>query len=203
MDRYIVVAGNIGTGKTSLVDYLARKYPLRPVFEPNESNPYLDDFYRDMKRWAFHSQVFFLIRKYRLHRELERETASVIQDRSIYEDAEIFARHLYRSRKMSKREFSTYWELYETFRQDLRPPDVLIYLHCSVRALRRRIRIRGRPMEQNLPSRYLRRLNDLYERWIGDYDLSPVIRIPTDRMDYVTDLLDRHAVLKAIEEYLP
>jgi len=202
MDRYIVVAGNIGSGKTSLVDYLSRRYPLRPVFEPNEANPYLEDFYRDMKRWSFHSQVFFLIRKYRLHREMERETASVIQDRSIYEDAEIFARNLYRSRKMSKRDFATYWELYETFREDLRPPDVLIYLHCSVRALRRRIRARGRPMEQGLPSRYLRRLNELYESWIGDYDLSPVIRIPTDRMDYVTDLLDRHAVLKAIEEYL-
>ena len=202
MDRYIVVAGNIGSGKTSLVDFLARRYPVRAVFEPNDANPYLGDFYRDMKRWAFHSQVFFLIRKYRLHQQMAREPGSVIQDRSIYEDAEIFARNLYRSRKMSKREFDTYWELYETFKENLRPPDVLIYLHCSVRALRRRIRARGRAMEQDIPARYLRRLNDLYDEWIRTYDLSPVIAIPTDRMDYVTDLLDRHTILKRIEEHL-
>ncbi len=202
MRRFIVVAGNIGSGKTSLVDFVSRHYPVKPFFEPNETNPYLKDFYDDMKRWSFHSQVYFLSHKYRLHRELERYEGSVIQDRSIYEDAEIFARNLHRSRKMSKRDFATYWELYETIRADLQPPDVLFYLRCSVPALKKRIRLRGRSMEQQIPTRYLRRLNDLYDEWIARYDLSAVVEIPTDSMDYVTDILDRHHLLETLKRIL-
>ena len=202
MKRFIAVSGNIGAGKTSLVEFLCRRYPIKPFYEPNDTNPYLADFYQDMRRWAFQSQVYFLTHKFRLHRDLERYPGSVIQDRTIYEDAEIFARNLNKSRHITKRDFDTYWELYETIRKDLRPPDVMILLRCSVRAMRQRIKKRGRAMEQQIPVRYLRRLNRLYEEWIERYDLSPVIEIPTHKVDYITDLVDRLDVLKAIEKYL-
>ena len=202
MKHYIAVSGNMGSGKTSLVDFLSKRYPLRAVFEPNATNPYLTDFYKDMKRWAFQSQIYFLTAKFRLHRELEAYDGSVIQDRTIYEDAEIFALNLRRGRCIAKRDFETYWELYETISQDLKPPDVMIYLRCSVGALRKRIRQRGRISEASVPISYLRRLHRLYEDWIERYDLSPVIEIPTDRVDYVTDLVDRLDLLKKIEHYL-
>jgi deoxyadenosine/deoxycytidine kinase len=202
MKKYLAVSGNMGSGKTSLVEFLSKRYPIRPIFEPNDTNPYLNDFYKDMERWAFQSQIYFLSAKFRLHRELERFEGSVIQDRTIYEDAEIFALNLKRGRCISKRDFATYWELYENICQDLRPPDVMIFLRCSVRALRRRIAHRGRPSEKNVPTRYLRRLHRLYDDWIARYDLSPIIEIPTDRVDYVTDLVDRLDVLKKIEHYL-
>jgi len=202
MKRYIVVAGNIGSGKTSLVEFLARRYPIKPCFEPNDTNPYLEDFYKDMKRWAFHSQIYFLGSKFRFHKQLESRPESVIQDRSIYEDAEIFATNLHRSRRMNRRDFETYWSLYETIRKELRPPDLLIFLRCSTRAIRQRIRSRGRAMEQQIPVGYLRRLSELYDAWIEHYDLSPVLEIPTHKVDYVTDLLDRHDLLRKIEQYL-
>jgi deoxyadenosine/deoxycytidine kinase len=202
MDKYLAVSGNMGSGKTSLVDFLSKRYPVRPIFEPNDTNPYLSDFYKDMKRWAFQSQIYFLTAKLRLHRELEEYPGSVIQDRTIYEDAEIFALNLKRGRCISKRDFETYWALYQAIARELRPPDVMIYLRCSVGALRRRITNRGRPSEKNVPVSYLRRLHRLYEDWIGRYDLSPVIEIPTDRVDYVTDIVDRFDVLKMIEKYL-
>ncbi|MCD6500017.1 MAG: deoxynucleoside kinase [Deltaproteobacteria bacterium] len=202
MKRYIVVAGNIGSGKTSLVEFLAKRYPIEPCFEPNDTNPYLEDFYKDMKRWAFHSQIYFLSSKFRFHKQLESRSTSVIQDRSIYEDAEIFATNLHRSRRMNRRDFETYWSLYETIRKELRPPDLIIFLRCSTRAIRQRIRSRGRAMEQEIPVGYLRRLNQLYDAWIEHYDLSPVLEIPTHKVDYVTDLLDRHDLIKKIEQYL-
>ena len=202
MKNYIAVSGNMGAGKTSLVDFLSRRYPLKPVFEPNATNPYLDDFYKDMKRWAFQSQLYFLTAKFRLHRELEKYEGSVIQDRTIYEDAEIFALNLKRGRCISSRDFSTYWELYETICKELRPPDVMIYLRCSVGALRKRILHRGRDMEAAVPVSYLKRLHRLYEDWISRYDLSPVIEINTDKVDYVTDLVDRLDLLKKIEDFL-
>jgi len=200
--RYIAVAGNIGAGKTSLVEFLCRRYRLKPFYEPNDTNPYLADFYRDMRRWAFHSQVYFLSHKFRLHRQLERYPGTVIQDRTIYEDAEIFAKNLHRSRRISKRDYATYRELYETIRRDLTPPDVMIFLRCSVRTMRQRIRTRGRGMEKNIPARYLHNLDRLYGEWIASYDLSPVIEIDSDRIDYVTDLIHRIDLLKKIERYL-
>jgi len=202
MKHYIAVSGNMGSGKTSLVDFLSKRYPLRPVFEPNADNPYLEDFYKNMKKWAFQSQLYFLTAKFRLHRELEKYSGSVIQDRTIYEDAEIFALNLKRGRCISSRDFGTYWELYQTICRDLRPPDVMIYLRCTVGALRKRIRQRGRESEVSVPVSYLRRLHRLYEDWISRWELSPVIEIHTDKVDYVTDLVDRLDLLKKIEDYL-
>ena len=201
-ERYVAVAGNIGVGKTTLVAYLAERYGLTPVFEPFAENPYLDDFYGDMKAWGFHSQVWFLSHKYRLHRELEQAGGTLVQDRTIYEDAEIFATHLHRSGAISDRDWQTYHELYRAMRASLRPPDVLIYLRCSVKATRRRIRERGRPAEQGIPLAYLKRLNDLYEAWITTWDRSPVLAWDTERQNYLTDLVDRIEFHKAIEAHL-
>ena len=200
--RYLAVAGNIGAGKTSLVELLGRREGLTPFFEPNEDNPYLEDFYQDMQRWSFASQVYFLAAKYRVHLELEAAPRDVIQDRTIWEDAEIFAANLHGQGLMRERDYRTYRQLYEAIRERLRPPDLMIYLRCLVRTLRRRIAQRGRPMEQEIPDDYLARLNELYERWIGDYRISPLLVIPTDKLDYISDLVDRQDIFNAIARHL-
>ncbi len=201
-DRFIAVAGNMGVGKTTLVTYLGERYGVLPVFEPFENNPYLDDFYKDMRGWSFHSQMWFLAHKYRLHNEVARTPGTHVQDRTIYEDAEIFATHLYRGRKMRKRDFQTYTELYEAMKQELAPPDLLIYLRCGVRTIRKRLKQRGRPAEQEIPVSYIRSLNKLYEEWIERYDKSEVLVWDTERLDYLGDLVDRIEFQKAIEAVL-
>ena len=190
MKRTNAVAGTNGAGKTSLVNWLVKRYGLVPFFEPNEANPYLADFYADMKRWAFHSQCFFLAHKLELHQELEKATAPSVIDRTIYEDAEIFARNLYAQRLMSKRDWEVYERLYAGIRRALRPPDVLIALTCALPAAKKRIAKRGRGMEKEIPHAYLKRLHGLYEAWFDSYDLSPIVRIDTTKMDYVEDLVD-------------
>lgn len=202
--KYIAVAGNMGSGKSTLVHFLCHQYKLKPFFEPNEENPYLKDFYKDMRRWGFHSQMYFLAAKFRVHQELEqaRSKKTVVQDRTIYEDAEIFARNLHRSRRISERDWATYQALYDSIRRSLRPPDLMIYLRASVRTVRKRIRTRGRPEEQQVPLSYVRRLNGLYEEWFQRYDLSKTLILETDRMDYLTDLVDRIDLMREIERYL-
>ena len=201
-DRFIAVAGNMGVGKTTLVEYLESKYQFRPVFEPFENNPYLKDFYKDMRSWAFHSQSWFLSHKFRLHLELQQRPGILVQDRTIYEDAEIFATHLYRSKRMSKRDFETYLELYQAMKRALKAPDLLIYLKCGVRTIRKRIKTRGRANEQEIPVSYIRRLNKLYEEWIADFDLCPVLVWDTERLNYLSDLVDRIEFNQAIEQVL-
>ncbi len=201
-DRFLAVGGNIGVGKSSLVHWLHQTYGFQPVYEPFEANPYLDDFYADMHRWAFHSQMWFLSHKYRLHTQLNTRSGTFVQDRTIYEDAEIFATYLARSRRMKKRDFQTYLELYEAMKATLRPPDLLIYLRCSVRAIRRRIRRRGRDSEQQIPASYLRSLNGLYEEWIDGWRASPVLVWDTERGDYLSDLVHRLEFQQAIERFV-
>ena len=200
--RLIVVAGNMGSGKTTLVEFLARRYGVQPFFEPNDGNPYLKDFYGDMERWAFHSQVYFLAHKLAVHRRAEAVEGTAALDRSLWEDAEIFATNLFRSHILPKRDYETYRWLYEQARSSLRPPDLLIYTRCSVRALRRRIRLRGRPEELEIPLSYVKRLHQLYEEWYERYDLSPSIIIPTDKLDYLTDLVYRIDLLQTIERHV-
>lgn len=202
--KYIAVAGNMGVGKSSLVHFLCRSFDFKPFFEPNEENPYLKDFYGDMKRWSFHSQIYFLSGKFQIQQQLEKEcrACTVIQDRSIYEDAEIFAENLYRTRRMTKRDYQTYRALYESIVAVLRPPDLMIYLRASMRTLKRRIKQRGRPEEQNVPDSYLKRLNQLYENWLKEYTRSPLLVIETDHMDYVTDMVDRLDLLTMIKSHL-
>lgn len=202
MKKFIAVAGNMGAGKTSLVEFLHSQYGFDPVYEPYTTNPYLDDFYADMRRWSYHSQVYFLTHKFRLHLGLNASSATVVQDRTIYEDAEIFATNLGRTRMMSARDFQTYQEMYHAMRTVLQPPDLLIYLRCPVRSIRQRIRQRGRPSELAIPLSYLRRLNTLYEEWIARYDLSPVVVWESSRSDYLTSLVDRIEFRKMIEPFL-
>jgi deoxyadenosine/deoxycytidine kinase len=190
MKRYVAVAGTIGAGKTSLVAWLTKRYGLVPFYEPNEQNPYLADFYKDMARWSFHSQAFFLAHKLELHQELERSTKPAVIDRTLYEDAEIFAKNLYAQGLMDKRDWAVYQRLYAGIRRALRPPDVLIALRCSLRTTKKRIRLRRRAMESDIPDAYLRRLHRLYASWFARYDLSPIVVIDTDKLDYVEDLVD-------------
>ena len=203
MKRSIAIAGNMGTGKSTLVDFLARTYGIKPFYEPNDENPYLADFYKDMKAWAFQSQIYFLSNKFRLHQALDREPGVVALDRTIFEDAEIFATALHQMRKISKRDWQTYQALYASILDAIRPPDLMIYLRCSMRTLRKRIRLRGRAMERNVPPSYLKRLERLYEDWIDDYSMSDVLVLETDDMDYVHDLVHRLDVMQRIEAVLP
>ena len=159
--RYIAIAGNIGAGKSSLVEFLTRSYGIEPFYEPNDENPYLADFYRDMKRWAFQSQLFFLSNKFRIHQQADRVPGLVIQDRTIWEDAEIFAKNLHRGRYINKRDWQTYSELYHTILKDLTPPDVMIFLRCPVKTMRQRIRQRGRPQRFDIAPTPIAAVGDL------------------------------------------
>jgi deoxyadenosine/deoxycytidine kinase len=200
--KFIAVAGNIGAGKSTMVDFLCQTYGFRPFMEPNDLNPYMDDFYKDMGTWAFHSQVSFLSHKFRLHMELMAEQSTVVQDRTIYEDAEIFARYLHQAGHMADRDWETYSHLYRAMQKALAPPDLLIVLRCSIRGVRRRIRKRGRANEQTIPLKYLRDLGALYDDWFAHYSLSPILEINTEDLDYVSDFVHRIEVQRALEPFL-
>jgi deoxyadenosine/deoxycytidine kinase len=202
MKKYLVLAGNIGAGKSTLVELLAERLGFRPYYEPVAENPYLADFYGDMKRWAFHSQVFFLTHRTRMHRALMDDPCSVVQDRSLYEDAEVFARNLYLGGKMSEQDWETYLELYRTVSSLLPAPDLVVYLRCSVPTLQRRIAMRGRGFEASIPDDYLAGLNRLYESWIESFELAPVLVVPGDRLDFVAESKDLRAIAATIERRL-
>ncbi len=203
MKRSIAIAGNMGAGKSTLVEFLHSTYGVQPFYEPNDENPYLADFYKDMKRWAFQSQLYFLSNKFRLHQELDRQPGAVALDRTIFEDAEVFATALYQMRKISKRDWLTYQGLYNAILDAIQPPDLMIYLRCSMRTLRKRIRLRGRAMERDVPLSYLKRLERLYDEWISSYGMSEVLVLDTDNLDYIHDLVHRLDVMERIESVLP
>jgi deoxyadenosine/deoxycytidine kinase len=182
---FITIAGNIGVGKSTLVMLLAKKLGWEPVMEVVTENPYLADFYQDMNRWSFHSQVFFLVRRLQQHHDLLQQANPILQDRSVYEDAEIFARNLYHQQHLSERDWECYFDLYQTLTRMLRPPDLVIYLRASVPILRRRILQRGREYEQNIAEDYLLDLNQLYDNWAERFKLSPVLIVDTNNLDYV------------------
>jgi len=183
--HFIAIAGNIGVGKSSLVRLLATRLGWAPFYEAVDENPYLPDFYQDMRAWSFHSQVFILSKRLRHHRALLDHPDSVIQDRSIYEDAEVFAKNLYRQGHMSDRDYGCYRELYEVLTLYLPPPDLVVYLRASTDTLTNRITQRGRDYERDISTEYLARLNDLYDEWIDHFTLCPVLTIPADSLDYV------------------
>ncbi len=202
MKKYVVLAGNIGVGKTTLVELMCKQLGWRPYFEPVTENPYLVDFYKDMASWAFHSQVFFLTHRVRSHRALMDDPYSVVQDRSLYEDAEVFARNLHRRGHLSERDWETYQELYRTFTTLLPPPDLVVYLRASVPTLRRRISQRGRGFEAGISEEYLGQLNALYEEWIAGFSLAPVLTVPSDRLDFVQEKKDLRKIVEVVEERL-
>jgi len=185
MKKFIAVAGNIGVGKSTLVELLAQRLGWQPFFEPVGDNPYLADFYRDMRAWAFHSQIFFLTRRLRIHRELCDHPTSSIQDRSVYEDAEVFARNLYRQGHLAERDYRSYRELYSVLTQFLPAPDLVVYLRAEVPTLLERIAARGRSYEQEIQPAYLCQLNELYEDWIRTFTLCPVLTVPAGDLNYV------------------
>ena len=199
---FITIAGNIGVGKSTLVSLLAERNGWEPVFEAVTENPYLADFYRDMRRWSFPSQVFFLSRRLQQHHYLLQQPGSIIQDRSVYEDAEIFARNLYEQGDMSDRDWSCYRDLYRTLTLLLQPPDLVIYLRASVPTLRRRIAGRGRDFEQEILDDYLARLNHLYDEWSYNFSLSPVLTIDTNGLDYVQNEEHLEVIWQKIDDRL-
>ena len=185
MKKFIVVAGNIGVGKSTLVELLADRLDWQPFYEPVGENPYLADFYQDMKAFSFQSQVFFLTRRLHAHRQLIDHPTSAIQDRSVYEDAEIFAYNLFLQGNMAQRDYETYKDLYQVLSLFLPPPDLVIYLRARVDTLMSRIEQRGRDYERQIQSTYLDQLNQLYSQWITQFQLCPVLTVPADDLDYV------------------
>jgi len=202
MKKFITVAGNIGVGKSTLVKLLCKKLDWKPFYEPVAENPYLSDFYGDMASWSFHSQIFFLIHRLRNHHDLEQTLDSTIQDRSIYEDAEIFAHNLFLQGFFQPRDYETYQALYQTLCHALRPPDLVIYLRASVQTLSERITRRSRSYEQTISRQYLEDLNHLYERWINRFSLAPKLVVPADELDYVAHPQHLDLVVQKVQEKL-
>jgi len=200
MKKFITIAGNIGAGKSSLVRMLSSRLGWKPFFEPVANNPYLADFYEDMEAWGFHSQIFFLSHRLRVYRELADCRSSVILDRSLYEDAEIFARNLFTKGIMNQRDYETYEALYHSLISFLPTPDLMIYLRASVSTLSGRIKKRGRDFEQTIKSDYLDQLNQAYEAWISSFSLCPVLTIPTDNLDFVSMPDHMDLIVKKVDE---
>ena len=202
MKKYIAVAGNIGVGKSTLVAGLSDRLGWQPFYEPEGENPYLADFYQDMHTWAFHSQIFFLTRRLRMHRQLLDHPTSAIQDRSVYEDAEIFARNLYRQGQINERDYGSYRDLYQVLVDFLPPPDLVVYLRASVNTLLERIQSRGRVYERTISADYLDSLNQLYEDWIANFSLCPVLTVPADELNYVVHPGHLDLIVRKIQEKL-
>jgi len=183
--KLVLMAGNIGSGKTSLTRLLGEKLGWLTAYESVIDNPYLADFYADMRQWSFHLQIYFLGRRTLQYRALAESPRSAISDRSIYEDAHIFARALNEMQNMPDRELDSYLRLYEVVVSSLPKPDLLIYLKAPVSVLLERIQIRGRAIETSIDEGYLSLLDRLYDEWIGSFDLCPVLTIQSDAIDFV------------------
>ncbi len=184
-NAFIVIAGNIGSGKTTLTKQLAHHLQFKPHFESVEDNPYLSDFYSDMSRWSFPLQVHFLTHRYVAHKNIVESQSSAIQDRSIYEDANIFARALFEDGKMEQRDYENYLRLYDVMTKQLQYPSLMIYLKRSVPKLVERIKLRGRDYEKTIPVDYLDRLNGYYDDWFNRYTGGKSILIDTDSLDFL------------------
>jgi len=196
---FVAVAGNIGAGKSSLTRLLGERFNWRPYYESVDDNPYLPDFYADMKRWSFHLQIYFLANRFKNHKEIVESGEAVIQDRSIYEDAQIFARNLYEMGNMSQRDYENYVSLFHVMMEYLKPPDLLIYLKTSVDTLVDQISRRGRSFEKGIERSYLESLNALYDDWIDHYALGSVLIINNDELDFVVNPSDLDLVSGMIE----
>jgi deoxyadenosine/deoxycytidine kinase len=199
---FIAVAGNIGAGKSSLTKLLSTHFRWEPFFESVADNPYLGDFYADMKRWSFNLQVYFLSNRFQSHKAITEGPGSVILDRVIYEDAEIFARNLYEIGKMDERDYTNYVALYKVMTGYLQPPDLLIYLRASIDTLVKQISLRGRDFEQGIPREYLEQLNRHYENWTRRYTLGPLLTIESDNLDFVNRKDDLEKIEKMIRRKL-
>ena len=200
--KHIAVAGNIGAGKTTLTELLAKHYKWIPHFEDVEHNPYLNDFYEDMPRWSFQLQIYFLNSRLNQLVEIRQGTETVIQDRTIYEDAYIFAPNLHEMGLMSKRDFDNYATFFKTLKTMVQPPDLLIYLQASVPTLVGQIQARGREYEENIRLDYLKRLNEYYNRWIESYKEGPLLIINVDNNRFNQNEEDLGSIIGKIDAQL-
>lgn len=182
---FVVVAGNIGSGKTTLTQKLSERLAWKPHYESVQDNPYLSDFYSNMSRWSFPLQVYFLTHRFNTHKMIETSHGSSIQDRSIYEDANIFARALFEQGDLDKRDYENYRTLYESMIRYLSAPSLMIFLKRSVPKLVERIKLRGRDYEQAIPIDYLTKLNHYYDEWYDSYDLGKSLIVDTDDLDFL------------------
>ena len=199
---YLVVAGNIGAGKTTLTGKLARHYNWKAEYETVDYNPYLEDFYKDMKQWAFHLQIFFLNTRFNGYLKSASKGITLIQDRSIYEDANVFALNLHQNGIMETRDYKNYLGIYETLIRMVEPPKLLIYLKASVPTLMDRIRKRNREMEAEIDPNYIAELNSNYNYWISTYRLSKLLVINVDNLDFVEKEDDFLEIVQRIDRIL-
>lgn len=199
---HIAVAGNIGAGKTTLTSLLAKHYAWNPHYESVEQNPYLDDFYEDMKRWSFNLQVYFLNTRFDQMLKIRESGDDVIQDRTIYEDAHIFAPNLEKMGLMTKRDYENYESLYRLMVKLIQPPDLLIYLKASVPTLVNQIQKRGREFEASIRIDYLKSLNDLYDEWISNYTYGKLLVIDVDKTNFAENSTELRSVINKIDAEL-
>ncbi|QES87905.1 deoxynucleoside kinase [Rhizosphaericola mali] len=200
--KHIAIAGNIGAGKTTLTQLLSKHYKWLPQFEDVDNNPYLNDFYEDMPRWSFNLQIYFLNSRLNQILDIQRGTNTIIQDRTIYEDANIFAPNLHDMGLMSSRDFNNYYNFFQTLKSMVQPPDLLIYLKGSVPALVGQIQKRGREYEENIRLDYLKKLNILYDDWISKYKDGPLITINIDENHFAENEEDLGEVISKIDATL-
>jgi deoxyadenosine/deoxycytidine kinase len=200
--KHIAVAGNIGAGKTTLTEQLSKHYRWIPQFEDVDHNPYLSDFYDDMPRWSFNLQIYFLHGRLNQILDIQRGTETIIQDRTIYEDANIFAPNLHEMGLMSKRDFDNYYGFFSTIKSMVQPPDLLIYLKASVPTLVSQIQKRGREYEENIRLDYLKNLNDYYNKWIVGYKEGPLLIIDCDKNKFGENEEDLGEIISKVDGML-
>lgn len=196
---HIAVSGNIASGKTSLTEKLARHYNWTPIFESVDQNPYLEDFYKDMKRWAFNLQVYFLNSRFNQAKNTRELEGTVIQDRTIYEDAYIFAANLYQSGMITDRDYHNYLGLFDSMIKLVKPPDLLIYLQADIPKLVSQIQKRGRDYEHLIQLEYLNNLNTFYQRWIDQYSLGKLLIININDLDFVSNIHDFASIVERVD----
>ncbi len=200
--KHVAVAGNIGAGKTTLTEMLSKHYRWIPQFEDVDHNPYLTDFYDDMPRWSFNLQIYFLHGRLNQILDIQRGTETIIQDRTIYEDANIFAPNLHEMGLMSKRDFDNYYGFFSTIKSMIQPPDLLIYLKASVPTLVSQIQKRGREYEENIRLDYLKKLNEYYNKWVEGYKEGPILIIDCDKNKFGENEEDLGEIISKVDGML-
>jgi deoxyadenosine/deoxycytidine kinase len=197
--KHIAISGNIGSGKTTLAEKLAKHYGWIPLYESVDHNPYLRDFYEDMTRWAFHLQIYFLNSRFKQVNQIRQNNRTTIQDRTIYEDAYIFATNLHQSGHISDRDYQSYQDIFNSMINFVQPPDLLIYLKADIPKLVQQIEKRGRDYEYSMRLDYLRKLNEHYESWIGSYKLGKLLILDVNKLDFVENIDDFAFVVSRVD----